>query len=275
MGRDHGLDGELVERMVGQEGLDGLEDGGLDGGPMVTCLGVLAAGGRNLEGYPFVTLRHTDCNTFCNSDSPPGFLPLMPETDPADLDDRVLSASIRVFASEPTSRVTLKRIALEAGVRAEQVTDRWSSTTELLTAAVDRLTEDLLGSGRGVRATQGGQLTERQEALLDQAVHLSRALLCSTRSTPTLPGPVPHVRQRIAHFVSQGDDLRTARYRAFQLMVVEFGARLFGSSLPVACGLQDESPAQVRAAIDSLQGSGRPSARQEHRPTRWPDPQGV
>lgn len=178
----------------------------------------------------------------------------MPETDPADLDDRVLSAAIRVFASEPTSRVTLKRIALEAGVPSEQVTDRWSSTTELLTAAVDRLTEDLLGSGRGVVLTQGGQLTERQEALLDQAVHLSARAVLDQVDPTHFQGRFPMSDSVIAHFVSQGDDLRTARYRAFQLMVVEFGARLFGSSLLVACGLQDESPAQVRAAIDSLQG---------------------
>ena len=177
----------------------------------------------------------------------------MTDTDPADLDDRVLSAAVRVFASEPTSRVTLKRVALEAGVPSEQVTDRWSSTTELLTAAVDRLTEDLAGAGRGAVVTRGGQVTERQDALLDQAVHLSARALLDQVDPTHLRGRFPMSDNLIAHFVSQGADLRTARYQTFQLMVVEFGARLFASSLLVACGLQDESPAQVRAEIDSLQ----------------------
>ena len=55
--------------MVGQEGLDGLEDGGLHRGPVVTGLGVLARLGRRHDprGYPFVTPRHTNCNTFCNA----------------------------------------------------------------------------------------------------------------------------------------------------------------------------------------------------------------
>ncbi len=177
----------------------------------------------------------------------------MPDTDPADIDDRVLCAAIRVFATEPTSRVTLKRVALEAGVPSDEVTDRWSSTTELLTAAVDRLTQDLTGAGRGAALTRGGQVTERQDELLDQTVHLSARAVLDQVDPTHLRGRFPMSDSLIDHFVSQGADQRSARYLTFQLMVVEFGARLFGSSLLVACGLQDESPAEVRATIDSLQ----------------------
>ncbi len=178
----------------------------------------------------------------------------MPDSDPADLDGRVLSAAIRVFASEATSRVTLKRVALEAGVPSEEVTDRWSSTTELLTAAVNRLTGDLAGSDAGADvATRGGDLTPEQDALLDQAVHLAARAVLDQIDPTQFQGQFPLSDSLIDHFVKQGADLRTARYRAFQLMVVEFGARLFSASLLVVCGLEEETPAQVRAEIDSLE----------------------
>jgi AcrR family transcriptional regulator len=178
----------------------------------------------------------------------------MSDSDPVDLDDRVLSAAIRVFASEATSRVTLKRVALEADVPSELVTERWSSTTELLGAAVERLTDDLAAAATCETVpTRGSELTDQQGALLDQAVQLVARALLDQIDPIQLKGRFPMLDQLIGQFVDDGADLRTARYRAFQLMVVEFGVRLFSSSLLVACGLQDESPAQVRSEIDSLE----------------------
>ncbi len=178
----------------------------------------------------------------------------MRENDPAGTADRVVAAAIRVFASEATSHVTLKRIALEAGLPSEEVTSRWSSTAELLNAATERLTDELAAAGTCAQVpTRGGELSERQAELLDQAVQLlARARL--DQIEPWLPeGRFPILNQLIDQFVADGADLRTARYRAFQLLVVEFGARLFAPSLLVAVGLHDETPAQVRAEIDSLQ----------------------
>ncbi len=177
----------------------------------------------------------------------------MPDSEPEDVDDRVLSAAIRVFASEPTSQVTLKRVALEAGVPADQVISRWSSTTALLTGAVDRLTEDMTAAAGGATSTRGGDLCERQDALLDQAVHLSARAVLDQIDPTEFKGQFPMSDTLVRHFERQGADLRTARYRAYQLMVIEFGYRLFSSSLLVACGLEDENPCQVRAEIDALQ----------------------
>ncbi len=177
----------------------------------------------------------------------------MSDSDPTDLDDRVLSAAIRVFATEPTSRVTLKRVALEADVPAQQVTDRWSSTTELLTASVDRLTEELAGSATEAVPTRGGDLAPERHALLDQVVQLLARSLLDQIDPNHFRDRFPIAERLVDHFMAQGADLRTARYRTFQLMVVEFGVRLFSSSLLVACGLGHETPAQVRAEIDSLQ----------------------
>ena len=62
---------------------------------MIAGLGMLARlGGSHGAGYPFVTLRHTDCNTFSVTATLPGFPP-MPDNEPADLDDQVLSAAIK------------------------------------------------------------------------------------------------------------------------------------------------------------------------------------
>jgi AcrR family transcriptional regulator len=178
----------------------------------------------------------------------------MSDTESADLDERVLSAAIQVFASEPTSQVTLKRVALEAEVPAELVTQRWASTTELLAATIERLTDDLAAAAICDDVpTRGSELTDQQSDLLDQAVHLVARSLLDGIDPARLQGRFPMIDQLIEQFVAAGTDLRTARYRAFQLLVVEFGARLFSTTVQAACGLLDETPAQLRTEIDSLQ----------------------
>ncbi len=53
--------------------------------------------------------------------------------------------------------------------------------------------------------------------------------------------------------MAEGVDRRAARYQAFVVVLIEFGARLFVPRLLRACGLDDESPAQVRAELDHVQ----------------------
>jgi AcrR family transcriptional regulator len=178
----------------------------------------------------------------------------MSDNETVGLDRRVVEAAIKVFASEATGQVTLKRVALEAEVPAESVTDRWSSTTELLGAAIDRLADDLAAAAVCDEVpTRGGALTSRQSELLDQVVHLVVRAAIDGVHTPDLAGRFPMIDQLIDQYVDSGVDLRTARYRAYQLLVVEFGWRIFSSQLLTVCGLDDESPDQVRAEIDSLE----------------------
>ena len=103
----------------------------------------------------------------------------------------MVSAATRVFATEATRQVTLKRVALEAHVPAQQVTDRWATTTELLTASVDRLTEELAGSATEPVPTRGGNLTAERDVLLDQVVQLLARLAARPDRPEPLPGPVP------------------------------------------------------------------------------------
>ena len=107
---------------------------------------------------------------------------------------------------EAPSRVTLKRIALEADLPAEEVLKRWSSAGQLLAAAVGRLTEDLDDAGTCERVpVRGGELSERQSALLDQAVHLLRARARLDQIEPLgVDGRFPIVEQLIDQFVARG-----------------------------------------------------------------------
>jgi len=178
----------------------------------------------------------------------------MSDNETVDLDRQVVAAAIKIFASEATGQVTLKRVALEAQLPAEWVTGRWSSTTELLGAAIDRLADDLADAAVCDEVpTRGGALTPRQSELLDQLVHLVVRSAIDNVQAPDLAGRFPMIDQLIDQYVEAGVDLRTARYRAYQLLVVEFGWRIFSSQLLTVCGLDDESPDQVRAEIDSLE----------------------
>jgi len=178
----------------------------------------------------------------------------MPASDPDDLANQILAVSIQVFGAAGTHQVTIDGVAREAGVPTEEVAARWPTTISLLTASIERLTDDLAAAATCEEVpTRGSELTAEQSALLDQVVGLVARALVDRTDPGQLQGRFPMIDQLIEQFVASGTDLRTARYRAFQLLVVEFGARLFSGTVLAACGLEDESPSQVRAEIDSLQ----------------------
>jgi AcrR family transcriptional regulator len=176
-----------------------------------------------------------------------------PGTD-AQSADAILAAATRVFATEATRQVTLKRIALEARVPSDTVTARWATTAELLGEVFRALAEDLARRCPPDRVPRhAGELTGEQDALLDSMVQiLVRSSLDGLDPTEVIER-YPTIERLIDQHMNDGLDELTARYRVFQMMLLEGGYRLFADLLLVACGLADEPEGRARGEVNALE----------------------
>jgi AcrR family transcriptional regulator len=172
----------------------------------------------------------------------------------ADPGDEIVAAATRVFASEPTRQVTLKRVALEAHVPAQVVLDSWANITELLSAVLERIMQDLAeGFADDAPPRHGGELDDRQDALVDALMCIwVRAALDGYDIEP-LVDEHPTIARMVGRLVDGGLDDVTARHRVFQQLILEFGYRLFGEQMATACGLEGEPLAQRRAGVNAVQ----------------------
>jgi len=178
---------------------------------------------------------------------------MQPGTD-ADPSDEIVTAATRVFASEPTRQVTLKRVALEAHVPSQVVLERWATITDLLATVLETIMRELAeGFAEDAPPRHGGELDARQDVLVD-------ALMCIWVRA-ALDGydvePLVQVHPTIVHMVDRlvagGLDDTTARHRVFQQLILEFGYRLFGEQMATACGLGAEPLSQRRAGVNAVQ----------------------
>jgi hypothetical protein len=80
----------------------------------------------------------------------------------------------------------------------------------------------------------------------------TRAVLDGIAPATLLPA-FPVVDQMAQNGVEVGLDERTARYRVFETLLLEFALRFFARSLADVCGLADESDDCLRRELSQLE----------------------
>jgi AcrR family transcriptional regulator len=178
---------------------------------------------------------------------------MLPGTD-AETADAILAAATKVFATEATRQITLKRVALEARVPSDTVTERWASTSDLLAEVYGVLADgiaQLCPPGRALR--HAGDLDAEQDALLESMVQIVVRSSLDGFDLAQLVERFPNIERMIEQRTSEGLDEVTARHRVFQVLLLEFGYRVFADLLLAACGLADEPEGRARAEINALE----------------------
>ena len=156
--------------------------------------------------------------------------------------ERIIAAATRVLAVEGPARTTVKWVAREAGVSTEVVASRWPTVSDLLGAVLDTL------SARIEMEAPNPNLPEPAPTALDphlidlvaQFTDIVARALLDGFNPAELQSQFPMLDRLVKFGMDLGVDERTARYRVCQFYVLEWGWRLFGPHLLVACGLTDE-----------------------------------
>jgi len=156
--------------------------------------------------------------------------------------ERILAAATRVFAVEGPARTTLKWVAREAGVATEDVATRWPTVNDLLGAVLDSLSARIEGEAPdpGLPDRAPTTLDPHLIDLVGQFTEIVARSLLDGFNPAELQSQFPMLDRLVKFGMDLGVDERTARYRVCQFYVLEWGWRLFGPHLLVACGLSDE-----------------------------------
>jgi len=168
----------------------------------------------------------------------------------ADDRDLVLAAASELLANRGPGAVTLKWVAMHADVAADPVAATWPTVGVLLDAVLEWL------STRYVHLT-GGVLrlaATRNEAAVIEVYQqiITRALLDGVNPRPpALEGPRNDRWVELFH-AQFGLDEDDARLRLAQTFALEWGWRLFGPHIKVACGLDDRSDVDLFDAVREL-----------------------
>jgi len=156
--------------------------------------------------------------------------------------ERVLAAATRVLALEGPARTTIKWVAHEAGVPTGVVAARWPTVADLLGAVLDELSARIEGAAPdpNLPGTARGTLDPDLVDLVGQFTEIVARSLLDGFNPAELQSQFPMLDRLVKFGMDLGVDERTARYRVCQFYVLEWGWRLFGPHLLVACGLTDE-----------------------------------
>ena len=169
---------------------------------------------------------------------------------------RIIDAATEVLAEEGPTRATIKWVAREARVDANVVSARWPTMSDLMATVLDDLAERIEVQAR-FRYWDMPDLDEEADAEWTRLLALFSRLvgrsLLDGINPAELQDHYPLVERMVKGGVDLGLDERTARYRTFECYAIEWGWRLFGPHLTVACGLEDESPEDIRAELTRLQ----------------------
>jgi AcrR family transcriptional regulator len=161
------------------------------------------------------------------------------ELDDATI-ERVLAAATRVLAIEGPARTTLKWVAREAGVSTEVVAARWPTVSDLLGSVLDELAARIEGEAPTFPADRPATIDPHLIDLIGQFTDIVARSLLDGFNPAELQSQFPMLDRLVKFGMDLGVDERTARYRVCQFYVLEWGWRLFGPHLLVACGLSDE-----------------------------------
>jgi AcrR family transcriptional regulator len=164
--------------------------------------------------------------------------------DIGELDDatieRVLAAGTKVLAIEGPARTTLKWVAREAGVSTEVVASRWPTVSDLLGSVLDELAARIEGEAPTLPTAQPATIDPHLIDLIGQFTDIVARSLLDGFNPAELQSQFPMLDRLVKFGMDLGVDERTARYRVCQFYVLEWGWRLFGPHLLVACGLAEE-----------------------------------
>jgi len=153
--------------------------------------------------------------------------------------DHVLEVATGLFAKHGPATLSLKWVALEAEVSAEQITAEWSTIDALLAAVLVRLStrfEEAGGDILSADASIGSDVIDAYHRIMARAL-LDRAdFTFPVRDVAQIERWVKVLQDRF------GLDEYSARLRLSQTFALEWGWRLFGPHLKTACGLDDEPP---------------------------------
>jgi hypothetical protein len=167
---------------------------------------------------------------------------------------RVLAGATAVLSAEGPTRATLKWIAREAGVEVSEVEAVGATVPALLGAVLDDLADRIEA---GV-PPDFGPIDERRDPTLDRHIDLYARVLTRALLDGVNPARVqsrfPLVDRMVDQATAEGTDERTARYRVCQSYVLEWGWRLFGPHLSVACHLDQEPPGRPLEELRRVQG---------------------
>ena len=174
----------------------------------------------------------------------------------ATAQEHIVAAATKVFATEATRQVTLKRVALEARVPAATVTEHYATPVELLSSVIASLAAAIQARfPEGEAPITGGGLDDEQNAIFDAIVMITtRAVLDGVDPAEIVPS-FPVVDRLAGEAVDRGLDERTARYRIFETFLLEFAHRCFARPMADICGLRDESDECLRRELDTLEAS--------------------
>jgi len=165
--------------------------------------------------------------------------------------ERALAAATELLVHQGPSTVTLKWVAMNAEVSADRVAATWPTVAAVLDAVLERLStryEDLTG---GVLAAE---LAADEAAVIDAYQRtIARALLDEVN--PTSPERDRGRNDRwVKLFQAQfGLDDQSARLRLAQTFALEWGWRLFGPHIKMACGLGHQSDAELIDGVRDLE----------------------
>jgi hypothetical protein len=169
----------------------------------------------------------------------------LPPLDAAE-QERVLDAATKLFREHGPATLTLKWVALASGEGVDRITAQWPSVELLLAAVLDRLTvrfdqaEIDAGATASADAPRAGAAPGQNEVIDNFQTIIARGLLDGVNAANLLDD-FSLVDRWATMFQEQFDlDDRTTRYRLAQTFALEWGWRLFGPYLRVACGLPDE-----------------------------------
>jgi len=165
--------------------------------------------------------------------------------------ERALVAATDLLVHQGPSAVTLKWVAMNADVSADLVAATWPTVESVLDAVLERLSaryEDLTGG------VLGAELAADEAAVIDAYQRIiARALLDGVN--PASPERDRGRNDRwVKLFQAQfGLDDQGARLRLAQTFALEWGWRLFGPHIKLACGLGQQSDAELIDGVRDLE----------------------
>ena len=160
-------------------------------------------------------------------------------TDAAER-QRVIDAATAIFTGYGPASVTLKWIALASGIPVERLSTEWPTVDALLASVLDNVASAVEAVGWADFRLAPEELAERGRLIEIYERVVARSLLDGVNPAQ-LETAFPQTDRLVATYQSALDlDERTARYRVYQGCALEWGWRLFGPHLLIACGLDGE-----------------------------------
>ena len=156
-----------------------------------------------------------------------------------DPDERahVLDVATALFARNGPGPMTMKWVALDAGIPVGRLSAEWPTMEVLLGQSLDRVAEQF-------RALQDQDLEPAEVARRDELIDTFQRMIARSLLDGVNPGNLvssfAHLEKLAAELQERfALDERTTRVRLAQGYALEWGWHLFGPYLKVACGLSD------------------------------------